>query len=78
IMLGITMAIGSLLIYHEFPRSRATLIGFSCMALAGFGTLLVGVFPENTVFLLHGLGAFLALGVGNASLVILALGIRQA
>lgn len=78
IMLGVTMALGSLLIYQEFQRSRASLIGFSLMALAGFGTILVGAFPENTVILLHGIGAFLALGVGNLSLIILALAIKQA
>jgi len=78
ILLGITMALGSLLIYTEFRRSRASLLGFSAMALAGIGTMLVGAFPENTISAMHGIGAFLALGVGNFSLVILALAIRQA
>src|SRR4051812_21773515 len=45
ILLGITMAAGSLLIYQEFKESRASLVGFSLMALAGFGTMLVGLFP---------------------------------
>lgn len=79
ILLGITMAIGSLLIYTEFKRSQASLVGFSMMAVAGFGTFLVGVFPENSsISQLHGIGAFLALGVGNLSLVVLALAIKQA
>ena len=78
ILLGITMALGSLLIYTEFRRSRATLLGFSAMALAGIGTVMVGTFPENTVSWMHGIGAFLALGAGNLSLIILALAIRQA
>lgn len=78
IMLGLTMAIGSLLIYHEFKRSHLSLVGFSCMALAGIGTILVGLFPENTIGQLHGTGAFLTFGFGNLSLVLLAIAIRQA
>lgn len=77
IMLGLTMALGSLLIYTEFRRSRGSLIGFSLMALAGFGTLLVGIFPENTILGVHYFGAFLAFGLGNLSIVILSLVLRR-
>ena len=73
LLLGITMALGSLLIYQEFRESRWSLVGFSLMALAGLGTMMVGAFPENTIGWLHQSGAFLALGVGNLSLIILAL-----
>lgn len=45
--LGLTMIVGSVLIYHEFRESRGTAVGFGFMALAGAGTLLVGLFPEN-------------------------------
>src|ERR1700740_1286249 len=34
IMLGATMAIGSLLIYQEFKESRGSLLGFTLMGLA--------------------------------------------
>jgi hypothetical membrane protein len=78
IMLGTTMAIGSLLIYQEFKESRGSLLGFSLMGLAGLGTVFVGLFPENTVLALHASGAVLGLFVGNVSLMILALAIRQA
>jgi hypothetical membrane protein len=78
IMLGVTMALGSLLIYQEFRRTWASFIGFNLMGLAGFGTILVGLFPENTVSELHAIGAFLALGFGNLSLIVLALAITQA
>lgn len=77
LMLGFTMALGSLLIYQEFKESRASLVGFSMMALAGFGTFLVGLFPEDTIKQMHGLGAFLALFIGNLSLVILALALGR-
>jgi hypothetical membrane protein len=73
IVFGITMASGSLLIYQEFKRNRATLIGFSCMALAGFGTLIVGLFPENTISFLHIFGASLPFLLGNAGLIVLSI-----
>jgi hypothetical membrane protein len=77
ILLGIIMALGSLLIYQEFRESRASLAGFSLLALGGLGSILVGIFPENTISQLHAIGAVLALGVANLSLIILALALRR-
>ena len=77
ILLGITMALGSLLIYQEFRESKWSLVGFSLMALAGLGTMIVGAFPENTIGWVHQSGAFLALGIGNLSLIILALALHS-
>lgn len=71
IMLGITMIIGSVLIYNEFQKSKTSLVGFSMMAVAGLGTLLVGLFPENTINILHIFGATLPFLVGNIGLVVL-------
>lgn len=73
ILLGITMATGSLLIYQEFRKDLGTLIGFSFMALAGFGTILVGVFPENTVSMIHIIGASLPFIIGNIALILMSL-----
>lgn len=73
ILLGITMFLGAMLIYHEFKKSLGSLIGFTFMALAGFGTLLVGVFPENTIGGLHFLGAMLPFLLGNIGIIILGL-----
>jgi hypothetical membrane protein len=71
IVLGITMASGALLIYQEFKKDSVTFIGFSFMALAGLGTLIVGLFPENTISVLHILGASLPFILGNIALIIL-------
>lgn len=73
ITLGITMAIGSVLIYHEFKKTWGSAIGFGFMALAGIGTVLVGLFPENTVSFVHVSGAFLIFFIGNLALLILGL-----
>jgi hypothetical membrane protein len=71
IVLGIFMGFGSALIYNGFKKSKASYIGFSLMAIAGFGTVLVGLFPENTIHELHSFGALLAFLLGNLSLVVL-------
>lgn len=46
------------------------------MALAGFGTLLVGLFPENTIGGLHYLGAMLPFLIGNIGVIILGLALN--
>lgn len=73
IVLGLTMISGSALIYQNFRRNTGSFIGFSMMALAGFGTILVGVFPENTISALHFIGALLPFLLGNLALVVLGL-----
>lgn len=71
ILLGATMLSGSMLIYNEFKKSPATMLGFTFMALAGVGTILVGLFPENTVSELHYGGALLPFLVGNIGILLL-------
>jgi hypothetical membrane protein len=73
IVLGITMIVGAVLIYQEFKETEGSLVGFSFMGLAGLGSLLVGLFPENTVSAFHLLGALLAFLVGNLGLIVLGL-----
>ncbi|HET9174619.1 MAG TPA: DUF998 domain-containing protein [Candidatus Saccharimonadales bacterium] len=77
ILLGVTMALGSLLIYQEFRAHRASRLGFGLMALGGVGSTLVGLFPENVVPALHATGAVLALLIGNISLVVLAFALKR-
>lgn len=71
IVLGSFMALGSMLIYQEFKESSGSFIGFGFLAIAGAGTILVGVFPENTINSLHSIGAFLPFCIGNLGIVIL-------
>lgn len=71
ITLGLTMIAGSIFIYQEFKQNLSSLFGFIGLGLAGFGTILVGLFPENTVHFLHGLGAVLIFVVGNAAISVL-------
>lgn len=71
VVLGITMLEGSTLIYHEFKKGRLSALGFTGMGLAGFGTILVGLFPENTIHVLHLIGAILPFFIGNLSIGLL-------
>ena len=73
ILFGLTMAAGALLIYQEFRESVASFVGFTLLGLAGLGTILVGLFPENTVSRLHVLGASGPFLLGNIALVVLGL-----
>lgn len=76
VYLGLVMVSGSALLYHEFserrrPEQIAAIVGFVCMAIGGLGTVLVGIFPENTNHAMHVAGAALAIGVGNLGIFIL-------
>ena len=66
VLLGLSMAIGSALVYQELRRSR---VGFLLMGTAGVGAALVGVFPEDTVYWAHLTGADLAFLLGNIALI---------
>jgi hypothetical membrane protein len=59
--------------YRRFRQSR---IAFSLMGLAGVGVMLVGLFPEDTIYGAHIAGADLAFLLGNIALVIFGLTLR--
>nr|WP_281720479.1 DUF998 domain-containing protein [Nitrosomonas nitrosa] len=69
VFLGFSMLLGSLLLYHQFAHNFGTKIGFTLMGIAGFGTVLVGLFPANTAPTMHGIGAFLPFFFGNLGLI---------
>lgn len=71
IVLGVTMVAGAVLIYQEFRKSRGSAWGFGAMAAAGVGTILVGIFAENTNSSLHEFGSMLPFVIGNVGLVVL-------
>jgi len=73
IVLGATMIAGSVLIGHALPPTRARKLGFLFMTIAGVGVVVVGIFPENTVPALHGLGATLPFTIGNVGVIVLGL-----
>ena len=71
IILGLTMLFGALINQKHSNTSKLSSFGFSGLALSGLGTVLIGIFPENSISSLHIIGAGIPFLVGNISLVIL-------
>lgn len=71
VLLGITMISGAFYLSRQFHMDRLVTYGFGCMALAGLGTILIGLFPENTVSGLHILGAVLPFVFGNIGMLLI-------
>jgi hypothetical membrane protein len=70
-VLGLTMVVGSLLVACALARNRGSTLAFVLMAIGGLGVVLVGLFPEDTVSALHGIGTALPLLLGNLAVLIL-------
>lgn len=77
ILLGIAMMVGSLLTYSYFKQNRKTSIGFSAFGIGGLGVILVGLFPENSISVLHGIGAALPFSIGNLGILILGFALKD-
>jgi hypothetical membrane protein len=73
LLLGLSMTVGSALVYQEVRRSR---VGFALMGTAGVGAVLVGLFPEDTIYWAHITGADLAFLVSNIALIVFGLTLR--
>jgi len=73
ILLGLAMAVGSALLYAKLRSSR---VGFSLMTVAGIGAILVGIFPEDSVFWAHITGQDLAFVFGNVALIVFGFTLR--
>ena len=76
VFLGLMMAGGSMLLYHDFDErggaeQNAAFVGFLFVGVAGIGAMLVGLFPENSNGTMHKIGAGLAIGLGNVGIFIL-------
>ncbi|HSX47240.1 MAG TPA: DUF998 domain-containing protein [Patescibacteria group bacterium] len=76
IVLGLTMVLGSSFIYQEFKESKFSVFGFIFVSISGFGSILVGLYPENTIHFLHSFGAFLVFFIGNLGILTLSLTLR--
>ncbi len=77
IVFGALVVLGALLLKSAFPARKSSLAGLGLVALAGVGTVLVGVFPENVVSSLHALGSVLAILVGGIALVVLSVAMMR-
>jgi hypothetical membrane protein len=71
VVLGVQMIIGAALLLSL--RDRRGRAGLMSLVVSGAGTLLVGLFPENSTAGMHFLGAGLVFVVGNIGILLLVL-----
>ncbi|MEO5805649.1 DUF998 domain-containing protein [Devosia sp.] len=69
---GLLVVLGALLTRRFWPRGRLTTLALWLIAIGGDGSMLAGIFPLNTILLLHVIGALLALGVAAPGFFVLA------
>lgn len=74
--LGVAVAAGAFSLYHQFNKSRGTRFGFSAIALAALGTMLVGIFPASTLYAVHSFAAGLVFISGLIGVFTLSISLR--
>ena len=71
IVMGLLLLLAVLLLRTAFPARRSRTIGLGLLAIAGIGSIGVGLFPENVNVTVHSLSALLAfIGSGLALIVL--------
>jgi hypothetical membrane protein len=75
ILLGVIILVGAALIYRAFPSGRTRMAGLALLALAGPGSMLVGLFPENVNITPHTIGAAAHFVSGNLGIGVLGIAI---
>lgn len=74
--LGATQSLGAMLLYKSMDKNPRSLVGLGGMVAAGLGTMVVGLYPENTIGFIHGAGAALPFVLGNIAMLLLATQLR--
>jgi hypothetical membrane protein len=78
IVQGVIILLGAALIYRAFPAGQTRTVGLVLLALAGPGSILVGLFPENVNITLHTIGAAAHFVSGNLGIAVLGIAIAAA
>lgn len=73
VLFGILILLGAILVKSAFPSRKSTLGGLGLLVLSGFGSIGVGLFPENVNLNAHLVSAFFALCVSGIALLVLSL-----
>jgi hypothetical membrane protein len=74
VLTGVLILVGLFLTRSIWPRRRLTAWGLVLLGVAGAGTILVGLSPENVNVMLHVIGA-LNIPAGNVAMILLGLAI---
>lgn len=75
IVLGTTMAVGAWFLGRLIKAASIIRVGINFLIAAGIGTVFVGLYPENTVPVIHVVAASLPFVFGNLALILLGFGI---
>jgi len=78
VVLGVTMIVGSALMNCDHSTRRSNTIGFAFIGIGGFGVIFVGLFPENSVSIIHGIASALPFVIGNIGVLTLGLSLKVA
>jgi hypothetical membrane protein len=76
VLTGVLILVGLFLTRSMWPRRRLTTWGLILLGVAGAGTILVGLSPENVNVLVHIIGA-INIPAGNAAMILLGLAVRR-
>jgi hypothetical membrane protein len=74
VLTGVLILIGLFLTRSIWPRRRLVTAGLILLGVAGVGTILIGLSPENVNVLVHLIGA-INIPAGNAAMILLGLAI---
>jgi hypothetical membrane protein len=74
VLTGVLILVGLALTRSVWPRRRLTTAGLIMLGVAGAGTILVGLSPENVNVFIHVVGA-LNIPAGNVAMILLGLAI---
>lgn len=76
VALGLIIISGAITLYPRWHEEGGKLTLLLLFALSGIGTILVGIFPENSIGYIHNYGAALASLAGNTALIIFVMELR--
>jgi hypothetical membrane protein len=73
VLLGVTMVTACILLrrFLTATRSVSLSVGFALVGIGGVGVMMVGIFPEDSVPLIHGFGAAFPFLLGNIGVLVL-------
>lgn len=71
VVLGTTISLGAVFMCRRLRSGPASLIGFGLIAVSGINTVAVGLFPENSVAVVHSINATMGLICINAGVAAL-------
>jgi hypothetical membrane protein len=74
VLTGVLILVGLFLTWSVWPRRRLTTWGLVLLGVAGAGTILIGLSPENVDVFVHLVGA-LNIPAGNVAMILLGLAI---